>query len=190
MPDTLPGGRHALAPHPDTPCAAVRALTVALERPTPALLTLHYRLDGDLAELRLPEPRSPVRADGLWQHTCFEAFIGQKSGDQTTGRAYWEYNFSPSGSWAAYQFNGYREGMAPLLKGAAPVISMRETRESLALSVAVDLSWIARATAAELVLGAAAVIETQTRGLSYWALKHPAGKPDFHQPESRIVPLD
>ena len=32
-------------------------------------------------------------------------------------------------------------------------------------------------------------IETQALVLSYWALKHPAGKPDFHQAESRIVPL-
>jgi len=176
--------RLALVPHPDTPCAAVRALTFSLERPTPALLTLHYRLDANLAALRIPEPRSPVRADGLWQHTCFEAFVGQ-----VNARSYWEFNFSPSGAWAAYQFSDYREGMAPLLKGAAPVISARAAGDSLTLSVAVDLSWISRATAAELVLGAAAVIETQDRGLSYWALKHPAGKPDFHQADSRVVPL-
>jgi len=184
MPNDAPSERLALVPHPDTPCAAVRALTLGFERPTPALLTLHYRLDGDLEALRLPEPRSPVRADGLWQHTCFEAFIGQ-----SLGRAYWEFNFSPSGAWAAYQFSDYREGMAPLLKGAAPVISARETPDSLVLSVAVDLSWISRTTAAELVLGAAAVIETRERALSYWALEHPAGKPDFHQADSRIVPL-
>jgi hypothetical protein len=162
----------------------VRAITLDYERPTPALLTLHYRLDGDLEAIRIPEPRSPVRTDGLWQHTCVEAFIGL-----SRGNSYWEYNFSPSGAWAAYQFSGYREGMAPLMKGAAPVISTRETPGSLAVSVAVDLSWISRATAAELVLGVAAVIETRERSLSYWALKHPAGKPDFHQAESRTVPL-
>jgi len=184
MPNDVPSERLALAPHPDTPCAAVRAISLHYERPTPALLTLHYRLDGDLEALRIPEPRSPVRTDGLWQHTCVEAFIGQAGAP-----AYWEYNFSPSGAWAAYQFSGYREGMAPLMKGAAPVISTRETPGSLAVSVAVDLSWISRATAAELVLGVAAVIETRERVLSYWALKHPAGKPDFHQAESRIVPL-
>lgn len=184
MPTANPNGRHALVPHPDTPCAAVRALSLTLERPSPGLLTLHYHLDGDLAALRLPEPRTPLRTDGLWQHTCFEAFIGQKSAD-----GYWEFNFSPSGAWAEYQFTGYREGMAPLMKGAAPVISARETQESLTLSVAVDLSWMSRTSAAELVLGAAAVIETQARGLSYWALAHPPGKPDFHHAESRIVPL-
>jgi len=181
----MPAASHlALAPHPDTPCAAVRALSLTIERPTPALLTLHYQLEGDLASLRIPEPRPPVRADGLWQHTCFEGFIGHAA-----GRPYWEYNFSPSGAWAAYQFSDYREAMAPLLKGAAPVISARETPDSLALSVAVDLSWISRTGATELVLGASAVIETRDRVLSYWALRHPDGKPDFHRAESRIVPL-
>lgn len=184
MPDTVSSERRALVPHPDTPCAAVRALTLTFERPTPALLTLHYALDADLEALRIPEPRPPARTDGLWQHTCVEAFIGQSD-----GRTYWEYNFSPSGAWAAYQFSDYREGMVPLMKGAAPVISTRETSGSLVLSVAVDLSWISRATGAELVLGASAVIETRERVLSYWALKHPAGKPDFHQAVSRIVPL-
>jgi hypothetical protein len=184
MPTAAPSERLALVPHPDTPCAAVRSLTLAFERPTPALLTLHYRLEGDLAQLRIPEPRSPLRTDGLWQHTCVEAFLGQAG-----GRQYWEYNFSPSGAWAAYQFSDYREGMAPLMKGAAPVISAREAADVLTLSVAVDLSWMARAPATELVLGAAAVIETRARGLSYWALAHPAGKPDFHQAESRVVPL-
>ena len=184
MPTAASSERHALVPHPATPCAELRALAVVIDRPSPALLTLQYRLEGDLEALRIPEPRSPVRADGLWQHTCFEAFIGQAG-----GRAYWEYNFSPSGAWAAYQFSGYREGMAPLMKGAAPVISTRETSDSLTLSVAVDLSWISRATAAELVLGAAAVIETKERVLSYWALKHSAEKPDFHRADSFVVPL-
>jgi len=80
--------------------------------------------------------------------------------------------------------------MAPLMKGAAPVISVREAPESFEMSVAVDLSWITRTAAAELVLGAAAVVETQARGLSYWALKHVAEKPDFHQADSFVLPLD
>jgi hypothetical protein len=175
---------HALVPHPDTPCAAVRSLTIGLERAAPTLLTLHYRLEGDIEALRIPEARPQVRVDGLWRHTCFEAFIGQSAAS-----AYWELNFSTSGAWAAYQFIAYREGMAPLMKGAAPSISARAMSQSLVLSVAVDLSWISRATTAELVLGVAAVIETRERGLSYWALKHPAAKPDFHHADSFVLPL-
>lgn len=174
---------HALVPHPETPCAEVRALALILERPAPGRLTLHYRLEGDIGALRLPEPRAAVRSDGLWHHTCFEAFLAPGG-----GHGYWEYNFSPSGAWAAYQFSGYREGMAPVMKGAAPAISVRDDRDSLTLSAAVDISWMPCAEA-ELVLGAAAVIETRAFVLSYWALAHPAGKPDFHHADSRIVPL-
>jgi hypothetical protein len=56
----------------------------------------------------------------LWRRSCFEAFIGHGGGPD-----YWEYNFSPSGAWAAYHFSAYREGMAPLLKGAAPTVKPR-----------------------------------------------------------------
>jgi hypothetical protein len=30
----------------------------------------------------------------------------------------------------------------------------------------------------------AAVIEDENGGLSYWALRHPPGKPDFHHPNA------
>ena len=39
-------------------------------------------------------------------------------------------------------------------------------------------------------LGLAAVIEDKARVLSYWALKHPAEKPDFHHADSFVVELD
>jgi hypothetical protein len=39
-------------------------------------------------------------------------------------------------------------------------------------------------------LGLAAVVEDKARVLSYWALKHPAEKPDFHHSDSFVVELD
>ena len=38
-------------------------------------------------------------------------------------------------------------------------------------------------------LGLTAVVEDRTQGLSYWALKHAAEKPDFHRAESFQVAL-
>jgi hypothetical protein len=35
-----------------------------------------------------------------------------------------------------------------------------------------------------LFLGLSTVIEDDTGTLSYWALKHPSGKPDFHHPDA------
>jgi hypothetical protein len=39
-------------------------------------------------------------------------------------------------------------------------------------------------------LGLAAVIEDKAQVLSYWALKHPAEKPDFHHADGFVIELD
>ena len=181
-------GRHLLLPHPVTERGAIQGLvdemTVEISR-IDGNLVLLYRLTGELAALRLPEPRPPSRADGLWRHTCFEAFIGQVGASE-----YWEYNFSPSGAWASYHFTAYREGMAPLMKGAPPVLRPHTGEDHLVLEVVVDLSWLERSPAGVgLRLGLCAVIEDRAQVLSYWALKHPAEKPDFHHADGFMIDL-
>lgn len=183
-------GRHILLPHPVSAPGAlqdlVHELSVLVARPQAGELKLTYRLTGDLDALKLPEPRPAMRTDGLWRHSCFEAFIGRACAPD-----YWEYNFSPSGAWAAYHFGAYREGMAPLLKGAPPIVTPRIGIESIELSVLLDLSWLAKSSAGVgLRLGLAAVIEDKASVLAYWALKHPAEKPDFHHADSFVVELD
>ena len=90
--------------HPATPCSAVHSLQVAVERTTAGDLRLQYTLRGELAHIRIPALQTPLATDGLWEHTCFETFIGVQ-GDSS----YHEFNFSPSSQWAAYAFSGYRE---------------------------------------------------------------------------------
>ena len=182
--------RHFLLAHPSaqpgTAQDLVEELSVKVTRPSHDHLTLNYRLVGALSSLRLPEPRATVRSDGLWRHSCFEAFVGHAGAAD-----YWEYNFSPSGAWAAYHFTAYREGMAPLMKGAAPLIEQKIGSESFELLATIDLSWLAKSSAGIGVrLGLAAVIEDRARLLSYWALKHPSEKPDFHHADSFVVELD
>jgi hypothetical protein len=177
-------------PHPVSERGAqqdlVHDLSVTIARLSAEQLKLTYRLSGELEALRLPEPRTSVRTDGLWRHTCFEAFIGHRG-----AREYWEYNFSPSGAWAAYQFTGYREGMAPLLKGVPPDITCHTGGETVEVAVKLDLSWLTKAFPGRgLRLGLSAVIEDKAQVLSYWALKHPAEKPDFHHADSLVVELD
>jgi hypothetical protein len=182
--------RHFLLAHPGAqPGAAqdlVQELSVKVTRPAHDQLALAYRLVGDLSSLRLSEPRPPVRSDGLWRHSCFEAFIGHAGAPD-----YWEYNFSPSGAWATYHFTAYREGMSPLMKGAQPQIAQTIGSDSFELSALIDLSWLAKSAAGiGLRLGLAAVVEDRARGLSYWALKHACEKPDFHHAESFVIELD
>jgi hypothetical protein len=179
-------GRHPLLAHPAATAGAVRELSVAVTQPAPERLELGFLLSGNLELLKFPEPRAPVRADELWRHTCFEAFIGHGEAND-----YWEYNFSPSGAWAAYHFSAYREGMAPHLVGAPPLITRKLEDATFSLHVLLDLSWLAKSSAgAGLKLGLTAVVEDRERGLSYWALRHTAEKPDFHRAESFVVVLE
>jgi hypothetical protein len=158
---------HLLIPHPLTPCEAVTRLEVEVGREGDGL-ALRYRLTGDLDRLAIPARTAPARIDGLWEHTCFEAFV---AGD---GDGYCEFNFAPSTAWAAYRFDGYRRGMAPLEGIAAPGIEAATTPGVLEVGVRLTLP------PGPARLGLTAVIEEAGGRLSYWALRHPAERPDFH----------
>ena len=163
--------RLKLRPHPASPGVAPIEISATVARPSPGVLTLDYTVTGTLNDLLIPAPAEPSRTDGLWRHTCFEAFVRFGAGE-----GYAEFNFSPSGDWAAYGFSGYREGMTPLDIGA-PAIEVRYDGGGLELKVRLELT---SALSAGARLGLSAVIEDRGGGLSYWALAHPATQPDFH----------
>jgi len=160
-----------LVAHPRTPGAAVRGVRAAAARTPPGLLALRYRIEADLERLRIPPPRAPAPGERLWQHLCCEAFVATAEAGAGAGH-YREFNFSPSGEWAAYAFQGYREG-GPLAV-PDPGISVRRDGQSLELSASIEVG------AAKLRLGLCVVIEELDGALSYWALRHPAPRPDFH----------
>ncbi len=136
------------------------------------MLTLTYSLEGDVSRMRLPSPCPARRADGLWRHTCFEAFVALDAEP-----AYLELNFSPSGEWASYAFSAYREGMAAADTGA-PTIAVERGASGVTMNAAICLTELRGGAPARVAL--AAVVEETSGDLSYWALEHPPGKPDFH----------
>jgi hypothetical protein len=121
-----------------------------------------------------------ARADELWQHTCFEAFVRPSAGP-----GYYEFNFSPSTQWAAYGFDGYRSGMRVATEIDAPRIELRSTVESYTLQAALELDGLSLPWR----LGLAAVLEETNGRKSYWALAHPPGKADFHQADCFALEL-
>jgi len=172
--------RHALIPHPRSPCEAVTSLEVEVAREGDGLI-LRYLLSGDVDRLAIPAPAAPARVDGLWNHTCFEAFVGgDGDGD---GDGYLEFNFAPSSEWAAYRFDGYRLGMAPLTGIAAPRIATTTMAGALEVRVALALP------AGAVRLGLTAVIEAVGGRTSYWALRHPADLPDFHHAGGLVLAI-
>jgi hypothetical protein len=166
-----------LTHHPSTRCEAVRSLSGQISQTQDGVVSLEFLLEGDMSRLRVPERGPGVRRDELWKHTCFEAFIalGEQDG-------YFEINLSPSSDWAVYRFTGYRAGMAPSEALGRPRISRHADGSRLRLE--------ARFAPAELGgarLALAAVIEAKDGRLSYWALRHPPGKPDFHHPDGLVL---
>lgn len=162
----------SLLAHPEFPSAAVFAITVDAERRSGGFLALRFRIDGDLDGVAWPQFDGPVeRADELWRHTCFEAFVGS-----VDGAGYCEFNFAAM-RWAAYRFDSYREGMRDLKdvenRGMWASDAGRAERQFLARDLDNALEWR---------LGLSAVIEATDGTKSYWALAHAPGPPDFHNP--------
>ncbi len=168
----------------DTDCPAVRRIEAEVTRPRPGLLTLRYVVTGAVRELSLPPLAAPARADGLWRRTCFEAFLRAGSGD-----VYYEFNFSPSTEWAAYRFDGYRQGMRPAEGVEAPRIEPSSADHDFELRVSLDLGQVPDLAAVAWRLGLSAVIEDAGGGISYWALAHPPGKADFHHADGFALDL-
>jgi hypothetical protein len=147
-------------------------------------LRLLYTLSGNTAGLRIPSAATPGPADGLWQHTCLEAFVAAEG-----EASYREFNFSPSGQWAAYRFAGERQRdttTAPDLP--APVMQLGITPTLLTLDVHLPFAALP-SSAPQIELALCAVIEEQDGRLSYWALQHPQTRPDFHHPAGRSLRL-
>jgi hypothetical protein len=168
--------------HPRTPARDIRAIEVAAGGTPGGGLALSFALEGDLSAVRIPEHRPSRRVDGLWRHTCFEAFVMVGEGP-----GYREFNFSPSGGWAVTAFRGYRDGGEP--EGEpAPLISVRRSGERLELDA--EICQESLPPGRTLRLGLSAVVEEARGVLSYWALRHPAGQPDFHQTDAFALPLD
>jgi hypothetical protein len=170
----------ALIRHPDTAGKAVRKIEAGAAWRDDGTLALAYRVEGELAVLRIPPPAAPGRRDRLWKHTCFEAFVSV--GDSA---AYHEFNFAPTREWAAYAFRRYRESVPQKPAAIAPVIVVARGADVFELSVTVSLEPLfALQSRAGLRLGLSAVIEENHGSRSYWALRHPPGRPDFHHAEA------
>jgi hypothetical protein len=176
--------RRDLIPHPDWPHGGLTGVWAQAARPEPGRLELRYGLEGRIGEVRFPPAAPPRRTDGLWAHTCFEAFLRPDGGD-----GYAEFNFAPSGAWAAYRFTGYRERMAEAPLAEPPRIEVPEAGGHFELAVRLSLAGLPELAGSDWRVGISAVIEDLDGGKSYWALAHPPGKADFHHADCFALEL-
>ena len=168
-----------LVPHPATPPAGRLFKLWAIvdhiaSLGATATTNIWFGVGAPAERFAIAPLTEPWRADELWRTTCFEAFLRP-----TGAQSYREWNFAPSGNWAAYDFTAPREGMVRAEVGAPPYIRMEDnfTWWTLGATIAAD-------AAQTWQLGLSAVLEEHDGTKSYWALAHPPGDtPDFHHPD-------
>lgn len=174
---------HKLHCHPTAECGADKVSLSVSAGYAPAGLALSFRWYGDPDDLRIPPPRAPEAADGLWQHTCCEAFIAAVDSPK-----YREFNFSPSGQWAVYDFAAYRQRNEAFVTPSGPSIRFNRLDDGFRLDAEIPQALLPPSRSLSLAL--CAVIESADGGRRYWALTHCAGQPDFHLRQSFTLNLD
>lgn len=187
MPSSIP-----LLAHPAAPLPGI-AVLAGVRRAGPGLLDFAWSIEGELARLRLPDSAEPRAADGLWRHTCVEAFV-RPSG----ARSYVELNLSPSRAFAVYRFRSRRErDDPPDHPGGWPPaptrIEVRRHAGRLDLGARLDAGAALgdpQAADGPLELGLSAVIETLDGRIAWFALAHAEGEPDFHHDRAFALRLE
>ncbi len=144
-----------------------------------ATTNIWFGVGAPASRFVIPETDEPSRADELWRTTCFEAFLQQVGAD-----SYREWNFAPSGNWAAYDFSAYRDGRTDAETTSPPYIRVEDNLTWWALGASIPV-----AAEPKWDFGLSAVLEEKDGTKSYWALAHPSEKPDFHAPGCFIARL-
>ncbi len=174
---------HPLLRHPASCCAAVRTIAASARLTADGVLVLKYNVHGAPGRIRIPEALPSGAADDLWRHTCCEAFVAAVDGPE-----YREFNFSPSGQWAAYRFPSYRNRDSGFVPPAAPQLDFRSDAAGFQLTARIARELLP--TAAAFNIGLSAVIEAVDGTMSYWALAHAGAQPDFHHRQSFTLTLE
>jgi hypothetical protein len=170
--------RFELRPHPSCDPSPPFACWASAERSAAfgqtATLNLWFGVSAPMSRFFVSEPAdAPARRDELWRSTCFESFLREDG--QTS---YQEWNFAPSGDWAAYDFDDTRQGMRPAAIANPPYIRTEDNLTWWGLGATLAIPAEPRFT-----LALSAVLEDISGAKTYWALHHPSEQPDFHHPD-------
>jgi hypothetical protein len=168
-----------LQQHPSSLPTDIDRVEVAARR-SGQLLDLQYHCAAREGAIALPPTSAPGRADGLWRATCCEAFL------RTPGsEAYLEFNFSPSGQWAAYAFDAYRSGMREIgITAPRLVLDTNAGGFELRVEVEVPKEW-----SGDWNCALTAVLLDHVGRPSHWSLRQSPGQPDFHHASNFVLAL-
>lgn len=183
----------SLVGHPDNPQGFVERVGVTLVQKADGSLMLAYAIHGPTAMMRISTREAPAPAEALWRTTCCEFFVAPETAgvSRNAGHSaspYREFNFSPSGQWAAYDFAVYRQRQPDAATPPAPLLWSRHQDGGLRIDVSLTPSALPSGRLFRCAL--AVIVERHDGQLGYWALAHPEGKPDFHHPAGFTLALE
>lgn len=124
------------------------------------------------------------RRDYLWQHTCFELFIGLKNQPN-----YREVNLSPAGTWNCYGFDSYRQpaDMPPVAVHDIQLLELKAQAQKLEAVLSFQQFFEAQQCGwSDMRIGISSVIKTRQQHALYFALQHSGPQPDFHRQQDWI----
>jgi len=149
-------------------------------------IIIDFELRGDINRLNLAEfTTEKNRIIGLWEATCFELFIKATNSDE-----YLEFNFAPSGDWDCFYFTHYRSELTQYTSISSSDIEISvhqrqgQYQQNIKINTAHFPSCLQQAVQSKIGLNAVMKIGGK---LSYWGLKHPQHKPDFHNEEGFVI---
>ncbi len=147
-------------------------------------LVLEFSLTDPQGLFELPKTTAEwsgsqvARQDGLWQTTCFEAFL-QPSGQSK----YYEFNFALNPAWNSYEFATYREPQPPKATADFNLRAVSWSSEQKHLIVRLEN----QSGVTKFHAGLTAILQEKSGIKHYYAAAHRGPKPDFHLPESFIL---
>ena len=164
---------------PFLPCLAVKALRYTLVYESSTTLRLTVQLKGSIASEFEDVTQVGQREFELWQHNCFELFLGEPG-----SAAYWELNLAPNGNWNCFGFNDYRQDQKESDRCALTEFSAVRRGRTYQLEARILIHPALQSSCCVLSLGAAAIIETAS-DLNYFSIRH-GTTPDFHHRDHHI----
>ncbi len=112
------------------------------------------------------------RKDFLWEQTCLEAFLADKS-----KKTYWEMNISLSGDWNIFCFSDYRQARTEENRSQVHKNDASFSKNEISFSCLWDLSQLDVEKAR---IGISMIAKYKDGQKDFLALAHDGAKPDFH----------
>lgn len=171
-----------LAAHPANPLRFHQHIDATLTHTPDGSLQIVFAIHGLNIDLRVPTPHAPAPENALWKTTCCEIFLG------TVGQtAYREFNLSPSGQWASYDFADTRQPTSRPFACPAPAIACERVEDLLKLTATLPKHALPKGETLRIALSV--ILEAEGGHHAWWALAHPPGKPDFHHHAGFVLSL-